>query len=413
MAALRGDDFAVVVVGAGPAGISTALHLLRLMPDLSSDVLVLEKSRHPRKKLCGGGVTPDADRWLDRLEIESRVTTLPLAGTRMLVEDQVVEGPGFRTVVREEFDAELAEAAVRRGVRLAQEERVVSFSRDSCGLLVETTKRTIATQVLVGADGATSLIRRQLGRMLGRRAPSGMGRTLRTLREVSTGTCVEHADRLAIMDFRHTHQYGIQGYAWSFPVLIKGLPWLNLGVGDFGIGPRQAGSLVEAFQAFLAEKGFALEECTLESHPIRWYCPSDTHSTQRVLLVGDAAGTDPLLGEGISYALGYGDIAARAIQRALETDDFGFADFEQRMAHHEVGRRLRQRLEIAESVYCQNDWGVFQSLMLRIDEPSPSLPTADREENTGASGGWHGLRRICTTLLRRLRQGARKLVNKA
>lgn len=69
------ENYDVVIVGAGPAGISTALHLQQIAPELASRTLVLEKARHPRTKLCGGGVVPDAERVLRRLGLD--VTEVP------------------------------------------------------------------------------------------------------------------------------------------------------------------------------------------------------------------------------------------------------------------------------------------------------------------------------------------------
>ena len=49
-------DADVIIVGAGPAGSSTAYHLAKL----GIDVLVLEKAEFPRDKICGDGLTPAA-----------------------------------------------------------------------------------------------------------------------------------------------------------------------------------------------------------------------------------------------------------------------------------------------------------------------------------------------------------------
>lgn len=51
----------VIIVGAGPAEISTALHLANLAPELITRTLILEKEGHLRPKLCGGGILPDAE----------------------------------------------------------------------------------------------------------------------------------------------------------------------------------------------------------------------------------------------------------------------------------------------------------------------------------------------------------------
>ncbi|MEA2008878.1 MAG: hypothetical protein U9O54_07135 [Chloroflexota bacterium] len=47
----------LLIIGAGPAGTSTALHLLQINPNWASRMLVIEKATHPREKLCAGGLT--------------------------------------------------------------------------------------------------------------------------------------------------------------------------------------------------------------------------------------------------------------------------------------------------------------------------------------------------------------------
>src|SRR5208282_2343106 len=46
------------IAGAGPAGMATALYLLREHPELAGQVIALEKARHPRPKVCAGGLIP-------------------------------------------------------------------------------------------------------------------------------------------------------------------------------------------------------------------------------------------------------------------------------------------------------------------------------------------------------------------
>jgi hypothetical protein len=64
---------------------------------------------------------------------------------------------------------------------------------------------------------------------------------------------------------------------------------------------------------------------TWKAFPIRTLTPHSVVAAPRALLVGDAAGVDPLMGEGISFALEYGELAAEAVVEAQATGDWAFA----------------------------------------------------------------------------------------
>ena len=65
-------EYDVIIIGAGPSGLSTALHLERYARDIGLDILILEKSRHPRVKLCAGGILPEGEAILARLGLDLR-----------------------------------------------------------------------------------------------------------------------------------------------------------------------------------------------------------------------------------------------------------------------------------------------------------------------------------------------------
>jgi flavin-dependent dehydrogenase len=90
---------------------------------------------------------------------------------------------------------------------------------------------------------------------------------------------------------------------------------------------------------------------TLRGAGFRWYQPLQRISSARVLLVGDAAGADPLFGEGISFALAYGELAANAIRAAFAAGDFGFRDYRWRVLRSEWGRNLLLRRCLAGLVH--------------------------------------------------------------
>jgi flavin-dependent dehydrogenase len=91
-------------------------------------------------------------------------------------------------------------------------------------------------------------------------------------------------------------------------------------------------------------------------------------SVPRVLLVGDAAGADPFLGEGISIALGYGALAAREIGEAFTRTEFPFDGYRRRVLRSALGRVLIARWIVAHIVY-EVKWKWFQILVWRILKP--------------------------------------------
>ncbi|MFH1524168.1 MAG: hypothetical protein ABIF04_04320, partial [Chloroflexota bacterium] len=88
-----------------------------------------------------------------------------------------------------------------------------------------------------------------------------------------------------------------------------------------------------------------------EGHPLRWFEAGSVFAVPRILLVGDAAGGDALFGEGISIALGYGALAAQAIQSAFAKQDFTFGDYKTILLHSELGKALRRRTFMAKVFY--------------------------------------------------------------
>lgn len=326
MSGIEKPDYDVIVVGAGPAGISTAIHLIRLAPALRDRLLILEKDTHPRKKICGGAIGAHTDEWLNRLEINLAISSLQLKWVRFIIEqdhpekDVVVPSRGFRTVLREEFDDVLFREAVRLGIPTAQSEPLKTFFYDREAIRIKTSKRELTTRILIGANGAKGTVGKVLRRECGIKESKNICPALRFMAPVANGSSFEHRGLEAVMDFSCTLGRGLRGYAWSFPVLIKDQKWLNTGVGVFRVPRGRSHSPREILSGFLATRGISLDRNRLEAHPIQWFDPSAVFSSNRVVLVADAAGVDPLWGEGISFSLGYGQIAARSVKR--RTDKF-------------------------------------------------------------------------------------------
>ena len=161
------------------------------------------------------------------------------------------------------------------------------------------------------------------------------------------GSAVEFAQQRYCFDFRCVSA-GIPGYAWSFPCLIDGNPHLNVGIYDQhprasgAAGGEQAQMLTELRAAFPELPLAALENRTqaFRAFPIRWFDARDRYVNGRVILAGDAAGVDPLMGEGISCAFEHGKLAANAVAEMLGGNSRALAAYDRALHRGAVGRKL-------------------------------------------------------------------------
>lgn len=344
----------VIIVGSGPAGASTALHLARLNPALARRTLVLERDRHPRHKLCGGGCVPDVDICLANLGLDSRqvpsveVDWAHLNYARRGSPVRFSNGNTFRVVRRADFDHWLADQVRQRGVELQEETRVLRLRRVEGGVEVETDRGSYTARVVVGADGSGSVVRRLAA------ADSHATAVARVVEIVTPdaprGTPSELSADGAYFDFACTAE-GIQGYAWSFPMFFEGKRARNWGVYDSCL-PRgkTGGSLRPILARWLSAHGYRLDDYRLDGHPIRLFDARGEFAAPHVLLVGDAAGVDAVFGEGISLALGYGELAAEAIRDAFASGDYSFHDYRKRVLRSRLGRALKRRTRTARAL---------------------------------------------------------------
>jgi len=335
----------VIIVGSGPAGASTALALAAADPALAAGTVLLEKARHPRDKTCAGGVIPKAIRLLEELGVPLDVPHARVDAAAVGIPDGAVTVAGndlCRVVRRREFDAALAWKARDRGVELREEERVIGIARDGDGVRVETDRATYWAPVVVGADGSGSVVRRAL--VGDGHAP--VARAVMCDVPVAETAWDGHAAHRYEFDFTACTA-GVRGYRWSFPCVIDGVPHANVGV--YALPPVEGARLQTELMAELVRIG-ARPGRGWKAFPIRTYGLGTTVAAPHALLVGDAAGADALMGEGISFALEYGVLAAEAILAARRTRDVSFARYARAVDAGAIGRKLR-RLELAARLF--------------------------------------------------------------
>lgn len=321
-------DAEAIVVGAGPAGSAAAYYLARR----GRRVLLLERQAFPREKSCGDGITRAAARLLAEMGVPPSLGEVQtVRGVRVFMREKGSRDfeypPGLGeidhglVVPRLELDHAICRQAVAAGAELWQEARVTRLAwSDGAVVGVEAIHRdepkSLRAPVVVAADGAASPLARQAGLLDS--SPEKFGFAIRGYYEGVQGL----GDRLEIYTplTDPTDRYLLPSYGWVFPV---GAQQANIGVGLFQ--RRSDVNVRQLFERFLEELrrgdprfSSARLRGEWKGAPIRFDFSPERSLAPGLLLVGDAAGMiSPFTGEGISYALESGKLAAEVIDRNL------------------------------------------------------------------------------------------------
>jgi flavin-dependent dehydrogenase len=352
----------VVIAGAGPAGVATAVALARRVPALAGRILCLDRARFPRPKPCGGGLTGHAHRALDALGLEVRVPRVACTSGHLVYGDagaDVALARPVDIVRREDFDADLVAQARARGIEIVEGEGVEAFEVDRAARWVGVTTtrgRALRARILVGADGVGSRVRKALVASRG----GGAGAIpLRLFKAEVTAPLTLRLDRTMIYDFSPM-DHGLRGYVWLFPV-AGGL--VNVGAMHYPSRHLPGGDIERLLRRTLAGHGVHLAS-PARGWPAWRYDPRAPIAGAHLLLVGDAAGIDALTGEGIAVGLEQGIVAAEAIADALARGDFGFDGYRAAVRAAVVGRELALDRWAAALLYPPSGFSVGLSMVM-------------------------------------------------
>jgi menaquinone-9 beta-reductase len=348
-------DLDLIIVGGGPAGVSTALFLAAAAPALKGRIAILEKERYPREKICAGAIGARADKLLATIDVHVEVPSVPIHGLSVATlcgarrtRDGEPAAPIGRVVRRVEFDRALADEARARGIAIHDGVRVLGVEIDDSGARLQTSRGEIRARALVGADGVGSIVRRAIG------APRG--RFLAQVAEVDTPARADELPR-DLLHFDLTDRR-LAGYAWDFPTIVSGEALVCRGLYELRLdreGERErdprAIDLGARLEARIAGLGLSSRGLRIKRFSERGLALHEPFARPSVMLVGEAAGIDPVLGEGIPQAIGYGAAAGAYLARCLTAGDLSFAGWSRALLRSRVGLDLRIRSRLPWLVY--------------------------------------------------------------
>jgi geranylgeranyl reductase len=281
----------IVIVGAGPGGSFCAHHLARA----GADVTLVDREATAWEKPCGGGVPPKVRERFPEIDA--------YAGPRRAVLDGHFVSPKGEDVLltsrqpmwvtsRRDFDGALRALAAKAGAKFVHA-AVRRVRREGRGFVLQGATE-IAADFLIGADGAKSIVRRDL-----------LGPIPRNLLTMTVGYFIRAESPAAWTWFLPR-----PGYVWAFPRADH----ICLGGGSSDPSMNMWAEverlrLAQFPQAPILKKWAA--PIPFIRDPAFFRAPI---VGENFAVIGDAAGhVDALTGEGILYALWGGKLLAEAL----------------------------------------------------------------------------------------------------
>ena len=314
----------VLIAGAGPAGAIAGLVLARA----GARVLIIDRARFPREKLCGDTLNPGAIAALAALGITGGPLddARPLAG--MILSDghraiaaRYPDGVVGRSITRRKLDAWLLDRAIDAGVKVEEGVIVRGAIRDDAegrprvrGLMVDSRlggpSLRLPAQMTLAADGRRSVLARGLG----------LSSHPARYRRWAFGVYASGVAGLGDLGEMHIRR----GYFLGLAPVADDLANVCVVTGPRPGGPRPLDVIRERVARdprLLARFSRARYET-----PVTVLGPLAVDvraaGVEGLLLAGDAAGfIDPLTGDGLRLAISGAVLAAEEARRVLEHGD--------------------------------------------------------------------------------------------
>lgn len=337
----------IVILGAGPAGSAAALALT----NSNLKIALIDRSSFPRHKICGDAIPGKSQRFLREVwpEIDSVLDDYPQKEN--IKHAEVVGSNGKAITInwtlkaynfkREDFDNILFQEVKRRKkVDILENHPIIKIKNGTDDLtLIGTDESEIKCKIVIGCDGANSIVSKEL-------AKEGTNRDQYGFAVAAYFENVDCPDETNLAYIPAKHQ---PGYFWIFPL---GQNQYNVGFGLLGKSQRNLKKVLEEIIHEDSAIASRFKQAEQKSQSYTFGLPMGGNSFRRIqgerfMLCGDAAYLiDPLQGHGIDKAIRSGIIAAKAAEKGIAGNAVTSFPEYQTEIEKEFGEELKKNYRI-------------------------------------------------------------------
>lgn len=369
--------FDVLIAGAGPAGTATAISLGKS----GLSVGLLDKATFPRDKTCGDALSVDVVNQLKILSPSLYENFKDFTGKTSSYGVQIFSPDGNHIDIpfiyqkqkssgyicqRFDFDDLLVQHTKEFStIQVMEDCEINSIKNEEDKIIVYTSQGHFTSQLIVGADGAHSIVAKKLSNIKPDKNHYSAG-----LRIYYEGVASRHPENFIEL---HFFRDILPGYLWIFPLPDDKA---NVGIGMLSSAvSKKKINLKEILNELLSSHP-ELKERFKQATPLETVkgfglplgSKKRSLSGERFLLTGDAASLiDPFTGEGIANAIRSGRIAASHILKCFELHNFSSSFNEQ--YDKEIYRRMGKELRLSRTLQqlCNYPW-LFNFVVRKANE---------------------------------------------